>query len=94
MRLKRVREKIDSLDKEMLRIFEERMKCVEEVINYKYENNLPIFDENREKIVIEKNKKLLGNIKYEKYYVEFLKNLMDVSKNYQKDILKEIEKEK
>lgn len=88
MDLKITRQKIDRIDKEIAKLFEERMKCVEEVIHYKIENNLEIFDEKREKIVVEKNKKLISDKKYEKYYVEFIKDVMKISKNYQRDILK------
>lgn len=88
MNLKITRENIDRIDKEIAKLFEERMKCVEEVIHYKIENNLEIFDEKREKIVVEKNKKLISDKKYEKYYVEFIKDVMKISKNYQRDILK------
>lgn len=88
MNLKIARENIDRIDKEIAKLFEERMKCVEEVIHYKIENNLEIFDEKREKIVVEKNKKLISDKKYEKYYVEFIKDVMKISKNYQRDILK------
>lgn len=88
MNLKIARENIDKIDKEIAKLFEERMKCVEEVIHYKIENNLEIFDEKREKIVVEKNKKLISDKKYEKYYVEFIKDVMKISKNYQRDILK------
>ena len=88
MDLKITRQKIDRIDKEIAKLFEERMKCVEEVIHYKIENNLEIFDEIREKIVVEKNKKLISDKKYEKYYVEFIKDVMKISKNYQRDILK------
>lgn len=88
MNLKIARENIDKIDKEIAKLFEERMKCVEEVIHYKIENNLEIFDEKREKIVVEKNIKLISDKKYEKYYVEFIKDVMKISKNYQRDILK------
>lgn len=88
MNLKIARENIDRIDKEIAKLFEERMRYVEEVIHYKIENNLEIFDEKREKIVIEKNKKLISDKKYEKYYVEFIKDVMKISKNYQRDILK------
>lgn len=94
MDLKNIRENIDRIDKEMAKLFEERMRCVEDVINYKIENDVEIFDEKREKIVIDKNKNLIGNKKYEKYYIKFIKDVMNISKDYQRDILKNKDKNK
>lgn len=85
-KLENVRIEINKIDKEMAKLFEQRMKAVEDVIEYKIENNMDIFDSSREKEVIEKNTKLLENDKYSKYYVEFIENLMSISKKYQKKI--------
>lgn len=49
------RNKIDEIDKEITRLFEERMDIVIKVGEYKKQNNLPIFDKNRESQVIKKN---------------------------------------
>lgn len=54
------RNKIDEIDKEITRLFEERMDIVIKVGEYKKQNNLPIFDKNRESQVIKKN---LGYLK-------------------------------
>ncbi|WP_270749763.1 chorismate mutase [Fusobacterium hominis] len=85
-KLENARIEINKIDKEMAKLFEQRMKAVEDVIEYKIENNMDIFDSSREKEVIEKNTKLLENDKYSKYYVEFIENLMSISKKYQKKI--------
>lgn len=85
-KLENARIEINKIDKEMAKLFEQRMKAVEYVIEYKIENNMDIFDSSREKEVIEKNTKLLENDKYSKYYVEFIENLMSISKKYQKKI--------
>jgi monofunctional chorismate mutase len=42
------RTKIDQLDLEIIRLFEERMTVVKEVIEYKKANNIPVLDTNRE----------------------------------------------
>lgn len=86
-KIEKARTKINKIDKEIALLFQERMKAVEEVISYKIENNLPIFDEKREKEVIQKNSSLIQEEKYKKYYIEFIQMMMDISKNYQKDIL-------
>lgn len=81
--LKEIRDKINDLDKEMLDLFTKRMKLSKEVIEYKIKNNLPILDQEREKEVINKNLNNLKNKDLEKYYLEFITNLMNISKEYQ-----------
>ena len=87
--LEESREKIDSIDKEITRLFEERMHAVEGVIQYKKENGLPIFDASREEVIIKKNAERLSDAKLEEYFKDFYQHMMDVSKNYQKKILEE-----
>jgi monofunctional chorismate mutase len=84
--LKDIRDKINDLDKEMLDLFTKRMKLSKEVIEYKIKNNLPILDQEREKEVINKNLNNLKNKDLEKYYLEFITNLMNISKEYQLDL--------
>ncbi|MBM6821664.1 chorismate mutase [Fusobacterium mortiferum] len=86
-KLEKARENINRIDREIAKLFEERMREVEDVISYKVENNLEILDSGREKEVIERNSKLLKNEKLKEYYVDFLENMMRISKEYQKDIL-------
>lgn len=86
-KLEKARENINRIDREIAKLFEERMREVEDVISYKVENNLEILDSGREKEVIERNSKLLKNEKLKEYYVDFLENMMRISKDYQKDIL-------
>ena len=85
-KLERARIEINRIDKEMAKLFEERMRAVEDVIGYKIENNMEILDSKREKEVIEKNKEFITEQKYKKYYVDFIINMMKISKEYQKDI--------
>ena len=55
MDLKDIRQKINEIDKEMAKLFEERMKASKDVANYKKEHALPIFDSSREQEVINRN---------------------------------------
>lgn len=86
-KLEEARLEINRVDREIARLFQERMKAVESVIEYKIENNLEILDSGREKEVIEKNIALLEEKKYEKYYLDFITNMMRISKEYQREIL-------
>ena len=79
-KLDEVRVEIEEIDKEMIKLFERRMNCSKEVILYKLANNLPILDSAREALLIEKNSKLVSE-DLRKYYVEFLKGVIEVSKD-------------
>ncbi len=86
-KLDEARKNINEIDEEIAQLFEKRMMAVEDVIAYKIENDLPIFDESREKEVIKRNVEKLNNKELRPYYEEYLQMMMDISKKYQKDIL-------
>jgi chorismate mutase / prephenate dehydratase len=77
------RSKIDELDKEITRLFEERMDTVINIANYKKDNNLPIFNRDREDEVIEKNVGYLKNKDYAEEKRKFFIALMEVSRELQ-----------
>lgn len=84
MLLDDARADINKIDKEMAELFERRMAAVEQVIRYKIENKLPILDESREQLVISNNLEHIKNAKYKAYYEDFIKNTMEISKQYQR----------
>ena len=53
--LEECRQEIDRIDREMARLFEQRMQTVAQVIEYKKSVGMPILDSAREAAVIEKN---------------------------------------
>ena len=59
--LENLRERIDTIDKELIALFEERMNVVNDIAEYKIKNNLPILNQNREDIVISKVKAIVKN---------------------------------
>lgn len=78
-----LRQKIDKIDVDLIKLFEERMNISQEIAEYKEKNGLAIFDENREMYVIAKNIKNVGE--ENKVYVEdFIKTIMRISKDIQK----------
>lgn len=79
------RVKINAIDKEMVKLFEERMKAVLDVLKYKKQHNLPVFDEKREIELIQKNLDLLIDENLKEYYLIFFKGMLDASKKYQGD---------
>ena len=53
--LEEIREKIDKLDSQLVKLLEERLHIVQEVAQFKKLTGKKIFDEKREKEVIQKN---------------------------------------
>lgn len=82
-KLDEARKIINRADAEMAKLFIERMKAVEMVFEYKKELGLPILDPKREEAVIEKNASLVEDDIIKGYYIEYIKNLMAVSRSYQ-----------
>ena len=82
-KLEKAREIINEVDAQMAKLFVERMKAVESVCEYKMERGLPVLDQKREDAVIEKNAALIENEELKGYYIDYLKDLMSVSRAYQ-----------
>ena len=80
------RETIGEIDKEIAALFEKRMNAVRLVSEYKIEHGLPIYDEARENALIEKNTALVEDEALRPYYVDFLRNTMRVSRNFQANL--------
>ncbi|NRY60344.1 prephenate dehydratase [Clostridium beijerinckii] len=83
------RNKIDEIDKEITRLFEERMDVVIKVGEYKKQNNLPVFNKAREDEVIEKNIGYLNNKEYAEGLKQFFINIMNISKDLEDKEVKE-----
>ena len=85
--LENLRERIDTIDKEMIALFEKRMDVVADIAAYKIKNNLPILNQNREDIVISKVKAIVKNKDYTDSAIDFIKNIMEISKKFQQDLI-------
>lgn len=88
-KLENARKTINQIDQEMAALYEKRMNAVQEVLAYKKENGLPVFDASREQEVIERNLEHIQNPDYKPFYKEFLHHVMENSKDYQKTLLSE-----
>lgn len=86
-KLKQAREVINKVDKEMASLFVERMQACKMVAEYKKEHGLEIFDPVREEQVICKNSEYVEDEKIRGYYVNFIKNNMQVSRSYQFELM-------
>ena len=83
-KLETLRNKLDQIDLEIIKLYEQRMEIIKEVINFKINNNLPILDSSRESKMLENNLKKINNQEFKKYYQDVL---LKASKDLQKDIL-------
>ena len=82
--LNELRDSIDIIDKQLVELLQKRMRIVSDIAVYKKENNLPIYDANREN---EMKKRLAeGTLEIKDYYMNFLDTILTESKNYQKKI--------
>ncbi len=82
-KLEEARRIINDADQKMAELFVKRMRASEMVYEYKKEFGLPIFDQKREDEVIRKNSAMIEDEVLKGYYIDYIKNLMSVSKAYQ-----------
>ena len=82
-KLEEARKIINEVDSKMAELFVERMKAAELVFEYKKELGLPILDVKREVAVIEKNTALIKDSMLQAYYIDYIKNMMSISRAYQ-----------
>lgn len=84
-KLKALRSQIDKIDAELVPLFCKRMDTALKVALYKKENDIPIFDAEREKAIIES---LAGSAgKYKGYASVLYGTLMDLSRALQHDVI-------
>ena len=83
MELKEAREQISQIDSEMAQLFVRRMEAAREIAAYKKERGLPIEDKEQEARVIRDHSRLVSDEVLRAYYLDFLQNTMDVSKQWQ-----------
>lgn len=86
-KLEEIRKEISAVDKQMSDLFEKRMHLSAEVLAYKKECGLPIFDPERESEILASAVENLSDATLKEYCLTFYKALMDVSKQYQQDLL-------
>ena len=81
--LEEARKTINEVDSKMAELFVERMRAVEKVYAHKKKFGMPVFDQAREEAVIEKNAALVEDETLKGYYIDYIKNVMSISRAYQ-----------
>ena len=85
--LQQARETINDIDAQMAALFEQRMRAVQAVAEYKKEHGLPILDAAREEAVLRRGALRVEDSVLQEYYIDFMKNTMAVSRRYQQRLL-------
>lgn len=84
--MKKLREQIDEIDAQILKLYEERMDVVSEIGKYKIENNLPVYDAAREDAKLEEVFASVSNKKYADGAAQLFITLMQTSREMQEDM--------
>ncbi len=85
--LEQARGIINEVDSEMARLFVRRMEAAAMVAEYKKEHGLPVLDTIREEEVIRRGASRVENDELLAYYVNFIRNNMELSRAYQHKLL-------
>ncbi len=84
--LEQSRQKIDEIDKELIRLFKERMEIAADVAEYKKANNMPVHDPARERQLLAKISQLAGE-DFSDYSKVLYTTMLSLSKSYQRALL-------
>jgi len=87
MELQEIRDEIRQIDEEMAELFCRRMEAVRKVAAYKNRRGLPILDQEQEARVIDGRSALIKDPELRPFYIEFLKDVMKVSKHWQQYLI-------
>ena len=86
-RLNELRNKIDIIDKEMAKLFEERINLVRQIAEVKKEINYPSYDQGRETFIIIRNGAYIEDRNTRVMYFEMLTKMFELTKKMQEEIL-------
>ncbi|HAQ0076175.1 TPA: chorismate mutase [Enterococcus faecium] len=87
--LETLRQKIDTIDRELVALLEKRMDTVTKIGQVKKEGNQAVYDEKREQQVLDKVAKLLKNKGYKEKITNTYVDLMKHSREYQNKMKEE-----
>ena len=83
MDLDSIRQEIDQIDDQIVKLLEERMHLVEGVVAYKKASGKAVLDTKREEAIFEKVRNRVSNKKYEETIVETFSDILKRSRDYQ-----------
>ena len=83
------REEITKIDEEIAALFEKRMHAAGQIATYKAEHGLPVRDPGTEEKKILRQQELIEDEELRPYYVRLLQYMMDLSCEYQEELIAE-----
>lgn len=85
--MKKYRDKIDKIDAQILKLYEERMDVARSIGEYKLENGLPVYDPAREDAKLDEVFASVSNKKYADGAAQLFITLMQASRELQEEIM-------
>lgn len=89
--LEEIRQELDALDREMVRLFEQRMGLARQVAEYKLAHGLPVLDASREAQVLASRAAMLQEPRLESSVRALFEEIMRLSRQEQQRMLEEAE---
>ena len=88
MDLESIRQEIDQIDNQIVKLLEERMHLVEGVVVYKKASGKPILDTKREEAIFEKVRSRVEDKRYQETIVATFSDILKRSRDYQDQNIK------
>ena len=83
-----IRQEIDQIDDQIVKLLEERMHLVEGVVTYKKASGKSILDTKREAIIFEKVRSRVEDMRYQETIVATFSDILKRSRDYQDQNIK------
>ncbi|SRR5258705_1433198 len=78
------RKKIDEIDRQLVEILNQRAQAAQEIGRLKRQKNMPVYEPDRERIVLEQVRQQNNGPLEHKHLVQIYERIMDVMRNVQK----------
>ena len=88
MNLDMIRQEIDQIDDQIVKLLEERMHLVEGVVAYKKSSGKPILDTKREEVIFDKVRNRVEDKRYQETIVATFSDILKRSRDYQEQNIK------
>ena len=88
MDLDSIRQEIDQINDQIVKLLEERMHLVEGVVAYKKASGKPILDTKREEVIFEKVRNRVEEQRYQETIVATFSDILKRSRDYQDQNIK------
>ena len=88
MNLEIIRQEIDQIDDQIVKLLEERMQLVEGVVAYKKASGKSILDTKREEVIFDKVRNRVEDKRYQETIVATFSDILKRSRDYQDQNIK------